>query len=88
MRFEVKTDNEIFSSRVSSIIFVSSLIFFISILSSISVNVSKISNSLEVNYLCKLFLIEKSSFDFKRLSKLIKLNNKQKMWDLCKEISK
>ena len=88
MRFEVKTDNQIFSNRIMSVIFISGLSFFISILTSLSLNLSKISNLFEVNYLCKLFIIEKSSFDTKRLSRLTKQTSKQNMWDLCKEILK
>ena len=86
MRFEVKTDNQIFSKRFTSIIFVSGSIFFITVLTSISLNLAKISNYFEVKYLCKFFLLEKTSFDFKRLSKLTNQKSKQKMWDLCKEI--
>ena len=88
MRFEVKTDSQIFSNRVMSIVFVSCLLFFITVLTSVSINLAKISNYFEVNYLCKLFLLEKSNFDTKRLSNLTKQTSKQKMWDLCKEILK
>ncbi len=88
MRFELKTDNQIFTNRVMSIIFISGFFFFVSILTSLSINLSKISNHFEVNYLCRLFSLEKSSFNFKRLSKLTNQTSKQKMWELCKEIIK
>ena len=86
MRFEVKTDNQIFSNRLMSILFISGIFFFITVLTSISLQLSNISNYFEVKYLCKLFLLERSSFDSKRLSKLTNQKSKQKMWDLCKEI--
>ena len=88
MRFEVKTDNQIFSNKLILITLVSTSLFFISVLTSASLNIVKISNYFEINYLCKLFLLEKSSFNFKRLSKLTNQTSKQKMWDLCKEILK
>ena len=86
MRFEVKTDNQIFSNRLMSILFISGIFFFITVLTSISLQLSNISNYFEVKYLCKLFLLERSSFDSKRLSKLTNQKSKQKMWDLCKEM--
>ena len=88
MRFEIKTDNQIINSRFMSIIFISFLVFLTTVFTSISLNLSKISNYFEVNYLCRVFLLEKSSFDSKKLSKLTNQKNKQKMWDLCKEILK
>ena len=88
MRFEIKTDNQIINSRFMSIIFISFLVFLTTVFTSISLNLSKISNYFEVNYLCRVFFLEKSSFDPKKLSKLTNQKNKQKMWDLCKEILK
>ena len=88
MRFEIKTDNQIINSRFMSIIFISFLVFLTTVFTSISLNLSKISNYFEVNYLCRVFLLEKSSFDPKKLSKLTNQKNKQKMWHLCKGILK
>ncbi len=88
MRFELKNDNQVLSSRINSIILISSIFYFILLLTSLSINLNKISKYFEVNYLCKLFIVEKSSFNFKRLSKLTNQTSKQKMWDLCKEITK
>ena len=86
MRVEVKTDNQIFSNRFMTIILISGISFFITVLTSISLHLANISNYFEVKYLCKLFLLEKSSFDSKRLSKLTNQKSKQKMWDICKEM--
>ena len=88
MRFELKNDNQVLSSRINSIILISSIFYFILLQISLSINLNKISKYFEVNYLCKLFIVEKSSFNFKRLSKLTNQTSKQKMWDLCKEITK
>ncbi len=88
MRFEIKTDNQIFNSRFASIIFISCLFFLTTVLTSLSLSLSKISKYFEVNYLCRQFLLEKSSFNPKRLSNLTNQKSKQKMWDFCKEILK
>ena len=88
MKFEVKTqtDNLWKSSFpiLISIAFLSSIV----ILYNISIKLGGISRYYEINYLCNLLSIEKSSLNFKKLSKLTNQNNKQKMWDLCREIVK
>ena len=86
MKFEVKTQNDDpFKSSFSFLLFLA-LLSFIVILSNISIKVGAISRHYEINYLCNLLTIEKSSLNFKKLSKLTNQNNKQKMWDLCREI--
>ena len=88
MKFEVKTQNDdLLKSSFSvllSIAFLSSIV----ILSSISIKLGAISRNYEINYFCNLLVIEKSSLNFKKLSKLTNQNSKQKMWDLCREIVK
>ena len=87
MRFEVKTDKETFSYSfyLKTLIGISAITLLLLI--RFSFQLSKISEIQEINYLCNLFLVEKSSFDFKRLSKLTKITNKSKMWDFCKELN-
>ena len=86
MRFEVKTDKETFSYSfyLKVLIIISSITLFF--LLKLSFQLGKISKYQEINYLCNLFLIEKSSFNFNKLSKLTNETSKQKIWDLCKEI--
>ena len=88
MKFEVKTQNDdLFKSSFSfllSIAFLSSIV----ILSNISIKLGAISRNHEIIYFCNLLVIEKSSLNFKKLSKLTNQNSKQKMWDLCREIVK
>ncbi len=88
MKFEVKTQNDdLLKSSFSvllSIAFLSSIV----ILSNISIKLGAISRNYEINYFCNLLVIEKSSSNFKKLSKLTNQKNKQKMWDLCREIVK
>ena len=86
MKFEVKTQNDdSWKASYSFLLFIA-LLSFIVILSNISIKLGAISRHHEINYLCNLLTIEKSSLNFKKLSKLTNQNNKQKMWDLCREI--
>ena len=86
MRLEVKTDNQIFLNRISSVLVLSGILFFAAVFVNISLKISTISKYYQINYRCKLLFVEKSSFNFKKLSRLTKLTNKQKIWDFCKEI--
>ena len=88
MKFEVKTQNEDSSKSTLLIFLAISFIFVIFIICNISIKLGTISKFYEINYLCKLLTIEKSSFNFKKLSKLTNQSNKQKMWNLCREIVK
>ena len=88
MKFEVKTQNDDLWNSSLSFLLIFALISFIVILSSVSIKLGTISRYHEINYLCRLLTIEKSSLNFKKLSKLTNLNTRQKMWDLCREIVK
>ena len=86
MRFEVKTDNRIYENLSWPILF-TILAYLCIIATNLSFNVSKLSKFYEINYFCKKIIIDKSSQNFKRLSKLTNLSNKQKVWDLCKQLT-
>ena len=88
MKFEVKTQNDDLRYSSLSFLLILALLSFIVILSNVSIKLGTISKYHEINYLCRLLTIEKSSLNFKKLSKLTNLNTKQKMWDLCREIVK
>ena len=88
MKFEVKTHNDDLTKSSFSLFLAFSLISLILILSSISIKLGTISKNYEINYLCKLLTIEKSSLNFRKLSKITNQTTKQKMWDLCREIVK
>jgi len=88
MKFEFKTENDPFLKQ-----FYSLSIFFISIsiiviMTNISFKLTSIKRFYEINYFCKLLSVDKSSYNFKKLSKLTNQNNKQKIWDLCREMVK
>ena len=86
MKFEVKTQNDEIWKSSSSVLYSVAILSFIVVISNISIKLGTIARHYEINYLCKLVTIDKSSRNFMKLSKLTNQNNKQKMWDLCREI--
>ena len=88
MKFEVKTKNDDLWKSSFSVLLSIALFSFIIVLSNISIKLGAIARHYEMQYLCNLLTIEKSSLNFKKLSKLTNQNSKQKMWDLCREIVK
>ena len=88
MKFEVKTQNDDLSKTSFSAFLAFATLSLIIILSNISIKLGTISRNYEINYLCKLITIEKTSLNFKKLSKLTNQTSRQKIWDLCREIVK
>ena len=88
MKFEVKTQNDDLWKSSFSVLLSIAMFSFIVLLCNISIKLGAISRHYEIKYFCNLLTIEKSSLNFKKLSKLTNQNNKQKMWDLCREIVK
>ena len=88
MKFEVNTKNDDFSKSSFSLYLAFVFFSFIIIFANLSIKLGTISKNYEINYLCKLLTIEKSSNNFNKLSKLTKQTSKQKIWDLCREIVK
>ena len=86
MKFEVKTQNDDLWKSSFSVLSSIALLSFIVVLSNISIKLGAISRHYEIKYLCNLLTIEKSSLNFKKISKLTNQTTKQKMWDLCREI--
>ncbi len=86
MKFEVKTQNDDLWKSSFSVLLTFALLSFLIVLSNISIKLGSISRHYEINYLCHLLTVDKSSLTFKKLSKLTNQNTKQKMWDFCREI--
>ena len=68
MKFEVNTENDDISKSSFSIVLVFSIISLIILISNISIKMGPISRNHEINYLCKLLIIEKTPSNFKKLS--------------------
>ena len=86
-RFEIKTDQNRFSHKLSSSFVLLISTFLAIIVTNISLNINKLSRYHEIEYLCKLIIVDKSQGNFKKLSKLIKQKKNQKIWDFCREYS-
>ena len=78
MKFEVKTQNDNLTKSSISVLLAFASLSFIVILTNISINLGTISRHYEINYLCNLLTIEKSSMNFKKLSKLTNQKTRQK----------
>ena len=87
MKFEIKTDQNRFSDKLSLSLAISIITFFAVLFTNISFNLNKLTSYYEINYLCRLILVDKSPSNFKKLSKLTKQLKKQKIWDFCREFS-
>ena len=87
MKFEIKTDQNRFSDRLSLSLAISIITFFAVLFTNISFNLNKLTSYYEINYLCRLILVDKSQSNFKKLSKLTKQLKKQKIWNFCREVS-
>ena len=85
MKFELKTDNDGFSKPYYLAFLTLITFIFIFITLNISLKLGKISKHYEINYLCRILIVDKYSSNFKKLSKLLNQSSKQKIWDFCKE---
>ena len=88
MKFELKTENENYSQSLSYFFRTFFSIALIIISCDISLKLGNISTYYQIDYNCRLLSVEKSKSHLKKLSKLFKLKNKQKIWDFCKEVIK
>ena len=87
MKFEIKTDQNRLTNKLSLSLALSTITFFAILFTNISFNLNKLTSYYEINYLCRLILVDKSQSNFKKLSKLTKQLKKQKIWDFCREFS-
>ena len=88
MKFELKTENENHLKSLSQAFSVIFRLVLIIILFDIGLKLGIISRNYKIDYNCRLLSIEKSTNNFKKLSKLSKLKTKQRIWDFCKEFFK
>jgi len=88
MKLELKTENKNFSKQFSFLfgsIFVFALII---ILCDVAIKLGIISRHYQIDYNCKILSFEKSTTNFKNLSKLSNLKSKQRIWEFCREVVK
>ena len=88
MKFEFKTENDPFLNQLYSVSIFLISVSIIVIMTNISFKLTSIKRIYEINYFCKLLSVDKSSYNFNKLSKLSNQKSKQKIWDICREIVK
>ena len=88
MKFELKTQNEgdynLRSFR--SVFFIILFVLVTFILSDIALKLRNISRYYQITNVCRLLVVEKSSTNFKKLSRLSNLKSKQNVWEFCREV--
>ena len=88
MKFEFKTDNEMYSKSFSHLLKTFFILGLIIISCDFAIKLGSIARHYQIEYRCRLLSVEKSKFNFKKLVSLSKLNSKQKIWDFCREVGK
>ena len=88
MKVELKTDNENYFKSFSNVFFTFSILAILIIFCDVALKLGIISRHYQINYKCKLLSVEKSTTNFKDLSRLSKLKNKQRIWEFCREVVK
>ena len=88
MKLELKTENENYPKSFASFFKTSFKLALIIIFCDIALKLGIISRYYQVEYNCRLLSVEKSTSNFKKLSKLSKLKSKQRIWEFCREVLK
>ena len=88
MKFELKTENENHSKSFGHVFMNIFNLALIIIFFDLALKIGIISRNYEINYNCRLLSVEKSSSNFKKLSRLSNLKSKQRIWEFCREVFK
>ena len=88
MKFELKTENEYYSKSISQFFVIVFFLTLIIILCDVALQVGIISRNHKIEYNCRLLSITKSKPYFRKLSRLSNLENKQQIWEFCREVLK
>ena len=88
MKFELKTDNEDYLKSFSYFFRTFFMLSIIIIFCDVALKLGIISRHYQINYICGLLTIEKSSSNFKKLSTLSNLKSKLRILEFCREVAK
>ena len=88
MMFELKTENDHHSKTFSYVFRSFFIIALILILCDIALKLGIISKHYQITNNCRIIAVEKSSYNFEKLSRLSNLKSKQKIWEFCREVVK
>ena len=88
MKLELKTKDENYSKSFSYFLGLILIFSLTIILCDVAIKLGIISRHYQIEYHCRLLPFEKSTTNFKKLSRLSTLNSKQRIWELCREVVK
>ena len=88
MKLELKTENENLSNSFSNIFKIVLSLALIIIFCDVALKLRFISRNYQIDFNCRLLNVEKSTSNFRKLSKLSSLKSKQKIWEFCSEVFK
>ena len=88
MKFELKTENDYYLKSFSYFFCIVFIFALIIILCDIGFKLGIISRHYSIDYNCRLLTLEKSTTNFKKLSRLSNLKSKQRIWEFCREVVK
>ena len=88
MKLELKTENKNYLKSFSYFLGIVFVLALIIILYDISLKLGIISRHYQIEYNCKILYFEKSTTNFKKISKLSNLKSKQQIWEYCREVIK
>jgi hypothetical protein len=88
MKLELKTEDKNYSKKFSFLFGPIFILALIIILCDAAIKLGIISRHYQIEYNCRILAFEKSTTNFKKLSKLSNLKSKQRIWEFCREILK
>ena len=84
MKLELKTDNENYSKSFTHVFKTIFSLVLIIIFCDIALKLTIVSRHYRIDHNCRILSVDKSSSNFKKLSRISKLKSKQRIWDFCK----
>ena len=88
MKFELKTEKDNYSKSFLQFFGIFFFLTLIITLCDVALKLGIISRNHKIEYNCRLLSVEKSKAEFKKLSRLSNLKNKQQIWEFCREFIK
>ena len=88
MKLELKTENEKNSKSFRYVFMTVFSLAIIIILCDVSLKLGIISRHYQIDFNCRVLSAEKSTSNFKKISRLSNLKSKQKIWEFCREVVK
>ena len=88
MKFELKTEKENYSKSLANILSSIFILALTIIFCDVALKLRIIARHYQIDHSCRLLSVEKSTSNFKKLSKLSNLKSKQRIWDFCMEVVK